>query len=382
MKDQDKIAINELKPYENNARTHSEEQLELLVNSINEFGFVAPVIIDENNVILVGHGRTEAAKRAGLTEVPYRRITHLTDDQKKAYILADNKLSDLSGWDLDLLDVELSDIELDMSQFGFEINNTDFFDYDYHGGAERQEGNDEYNEFLDKFELEKTTDDCYTPQIVFDAIEKWVKEQYKIKDKTIRPFYPGGDYQKENYNMKVVIDNPPFSILSEIISWYNDNGVKYFLFAPSVSCFQSGRKACAICVGATITYENGARVKTSFVTNLENNVARTAPDLYKIVRNADEINRERTQRHIPSYEYPSNVVTAAMLSKLSKYGQNLIIKDADASEKIAMLDAQKEYGKGIFGGGYLLAEKAAAEKAAETVWELSDREIEIIKNLG
>ena len=120
MKDQDKIAINELKPYENNARTHSEEQLELLVNSINEFGFVAPVIIDENNVILVGHGRTEAAKRAGLTEVPYRRITHLTEDQKRAYILADNKLSDMAGWDLQLLDFELEAINLDMTLFGFE----------------------------------------------------------------------------------------------------------------------------------------------------------------------------------------------------------------------------------------------------------------------
>ena len=122
MNEFDYIAINELKPYENNARTHSEEQLNMIVNSINEFGFVAPVIIDENNVILVGHGRTEAAKRAGLTEVPYRRITHLTDEQKRAYILADNKLSDLGGWDFDILQTELDNIELDMSDFGFELD--------------------------------------------------------------------------------------------------------------------------------------------------------------------------------------------------------------------------------------------------------------------
>ena len=97
MKDYEKIAISELKPYENNARTHSDEQIEKIINSIKEFGFISPVIIDENNVILVGHGRTEAAKRAGLTEVPYRRVTHLTEDQKRAYILADNKLSDMGG---------------------------------------------------------------------------------------------------------------------------------------------------------------------------------------------------------------------------------------------------------------------------------------------
>ena len=114
------IDINELKPYKNNARLHPQEQIEKITNSIKEFGFITPVIIDENNTILVGHGRTQAAKAAGLTQVPYRRVTNLTDDQKRAYILADNKLSDLAEWDEDLLKVELEKIELDMSAFGFE----------------------------------------------------------------------------------------------------------------------------------------------------------------------------------------------------------------------------------------------------------------------
>lgn len=130
MKQYEKIAIEQLKPYENNARTHSEEQIELIMNSINEFGFVAPVVIDENNVILVGHGRTEAAKRLGIKEVPFRRVTHLSDDQKRAYILADNKLSDLGGWDFDILDIELGEIDLDMSEYGFDeaIDPNDFDD--------------------------------------------------------------------------------------------------------------------------------------------------------------------------------------------------------------------------------------------------------------
>lgn len=114
------IAIAELTPYERNARTHSDEQLDKIKNSINEFGFVSPVIIDENNMILAGHGRVEAARMAGLTEVPYRQVTNLTEDQKKAYILADNKLSDMAGWDLDLLNEELASIELDMADFGFD----------------------------------------------------------------------------------------------------------------------------------------------------------------------------------------------------------------------------------------------------------------------
>lgn len=115
-----RIAIAELSPYERNARTHSDEQIEKIKNSINEFGFVSPVIIDENNMILAGHGRVEAAKDAGLTEVPYRRITNLNDDQKKAYILADNKLSDMAGWDEELLREELASISLDMADFGFD----------------------------------------------------------------------------------------------------------------------------------------------------------------------------------------------------------------------------------------------------------------------
>lgn len=121
------IKISELKPYENNARTHSIEQIEAICNSIKEFGFINPVIIDENDMILVGHGRIEAAKVLGIDEAPYRRVTNLTEDQKRAYILADNKLSDLGGWDEELLAQELEEIELDMSLFGFEdINIGDF----------------------------------------------------------------------------------------------------------------------------------------------------------------------------------------------------------------------------------------------------------------
>lgn len=114
------IDISELHPYENNARTHSPAQLEAISNSIKEFGFINPVIIDENNMILVGHGRIEASKILGITQAPYRRITNLTEDQKKAYILADNRLSDLGGWDEEMLAQELESIQLDMSAFGFE----------------------------------------------------------------------------------------------------------------------------------------------------------------------------------------------------------------------------------------------------------------------
>ena len=131
------IKISELKPYENNARTHSNEQIEAICNSIKEFGFINPVIIDENNMILVGHGRIEAAKMLGMDEAPYRRIENLTEDQKRAYILADNKLSDLGGWDEDLLAQELGEISLDMSLFGFD--NIDIGDIDINEDIEEDE---------------------------------------------------------------------------------------------------------------------------------------------------------------------------------------------------------------------------------------------------
>lgn len=115
------VSISKLKPYENNARTHSEEQIQKIVNSLTEFGFVNPVIIDENNMILVGHGRTEAAKRLGIDKVPCVRVSYLSEKEKRAYILADNLLSDMAGWDREMMLAELSRIsDIDMTLFGFE----------------------------------------------------------------------------------------------------------------------------------------------------------------------------------------------------------------------------------------------------------------------
>jgi hypothetical protein len=132
MKEFEKIPVADLKPYPKNARKHSQTQLDMIAASIREFGFVAPVIVDENNMILVGHGRVEAAKMAGLDAVPVRRVTNLSEDQKRGYILADNKLSDLGEWDFELLHQELDSIDIDMTAFGFDGGgyDLDFMDFD------------------------------------------------------------------------------------------------------------------------------------------------------------------------------------------------------------------------------------------------------------
>lgn len=117
------ISIDDLKPYERNARTHGDKQVEMIAKSIRQFGFNNPILIDESNGIIAGHGRYEAAKLLKLQEVPCLRLTHLSDAQKRAYILADNRLAEKSGWDRDMLRMELTDIsaDLDVDLTGFSM---------------------------------------------------------------------------------------------------------------------------------------------------------------------------------------------------------------------------------------------------------------------
>lgn len=124
------IKISALRPYPKNARTHSPKQIRQIAKSIKSFGFTNPVLIDKDNCILAGHGRVEAAKLAGLTEVPAAVISHLTPAQKKAYILADNRLAELSGWNKDILKIELEelqriDCDFDLTLTGFEAPEID-----------------------------------------------------------------------------------------------------------------------------------------------------------------------------------------------------------------------------------------------------------------
>lgn len=118
--------IKELKPYKKNAKKHSKEQVEQIANSIKEFGFTQPVIIDKNNCVVAGHGRILGAKKAGLKQVPTVTLEELTEEQIKAYRLVDNKLNE-SEWDYSLLDEELEDLidDIDMDLFGFDTDMSD-----------------------------------------------------------------------------------------------------------------------------------------------------------------------------------------------------------------------------------------------------------------
>ena len=250
----------------------------------------------------------------------------------------------------------------------------------------------EYEAFVEKFKPKKTTDDCYTPPNVYEEVLNYVRETCNIKGlEVIRPFYPGGDYEKVTYTKQtVVVDNPPFSIISQIIRFYNEKGVKYFLFAPHLTLFATNQKYTAIVTIADITYENGAKVKTSFVTNMLGDYKIIgAPDLKKRIETIQK--KERVS--LPKYKYPENVVTVSRIASLVEKGVSIKIKEKDLAF-CRGLESQRKYKKAIFGSGYLTTHAVAAEikaaeiKAAEIKaavdvieWELSEHEKEIIDAL-
>ncbi len=392
------IGISQIKPYKNNAKKHTATQIANVAESIRQFGWAQPIVVDGNYTIIIGHCRYSAAAKLGLATVPVVVAADLTAEQVRKLRNLDNKLNE-SEWELDLLKDDILGLDFD----GFDISwgiEEEGQDYEEKmqefrarmEAGELSEDSEEYQEFLQKFEPKKTTDDCYTPDIVYEAVADYVAEYYGVnKCDYIRPFYPNGDYQKEKYkDGAVVVDNPPFSIISKICKWYNEHNIKYFLFAPALTLFCI-RVAQKLPCNVSVTYENGARVSTSFVTNMDEYEIRTDPVLYKTVENANKENEKRLKAELPKYSYPNELITATKCGWLAKYGQVLKLRACDCVW-VSELDAQKKTKQSIFGGGYLIsekaaaekaaAEKAAAEKAAAQVFELSEREKNIIKSIG
>ena len=241
-----------------------------------------------------------------------------------------------------------------------------------------------YQEFKEKFKPKKTTDDCYTPQLVYDAVAEWVAKEYgRDPAGFVRPFWPGGDYETEQYPEGcTVVDNPPFSILAPIIRFYSKKGIRFFLFAPALTLFSARNEDVSyLAAGCDITYANGAEVKTSFITNLDSCRVRTCPELFRMVERANDETINQGKISLPKYEYPDEIITAAIVQRWTRYGVEYKVAK-DACVRVSGLDAQKETGKSIFGGGFLLSERAAAERAAATRWKLSEREQRIVASLA
>lgn len=365
--------------------------------------------VGERYVVVDGNMRLKALRDMAHVMAPCEVLQEgTTPEQTKRYIAKTN--SAFGDWDWDALANEwdcdpLDDWGINLPEDWVEheeserVNDEDEIERKRQEFKERMANgedltdDEEYLEFLAKFEAKKTTDDCYTPEIIYNAVARWVSDEYGVKQKDFeRPFYPGGDYKKHVYPKGcVVVDNPPFSILAEILQFYKENGVHFFLFAPTLTLFSSyssSSSSTALPIGVQITYENGANVNTSFLTNLEPKTLRlrSVPSLYRIIQDANDENLKNMHKNLPNYAFPDEVVTSTRIAYYSKYGVEFSV-NVDESEPCAALDAMKAVKKAIFGKGYLIsekaaAEKAAAEKAAAHKWELSDREKAIVKKLG
>ena len=364
-------------------------------------------------VVIDGNMRVKALLKMGYKNAPCEILKDgTTPEQMKRYIAKTN--SAFGDWDWDELANAWDGDPLD--DWGIDIpdgwnaveeSEEDEVERKRREFAERMAAgedlmdDEEYQEWLAKFEAKKTTDDCYTPDVVYDAVARWVSDEYHVHPKDYeRPFYPGGDYKKHVYPEGcVVVDNPPFSILAEILKFYKEKNIKFFLFAPTLTLFSSSSAYCtALPCGVGVTYENGASVNTSFLTNLEPRSlrVRSVPTLYKAVEAANDEFVKSMHKELPKYTYPDEIITSSKVAYFSKYGVEFKVSVKE-SEAISTLDAQRESKKAIYGKGYIssekaaaekaaaekaAAEKAAAEKAAAHHWPLSEREKAIVKKLS
>ncbi len=275
-----------------------------------------------------------------------------------------------------------------------------------HTKISRKKKLNDYDAFVEKFKPKRTTDDCFTPPHVYDVVLDWARRKCNIPDgaRIIRPFYPGGDFENFDYQPgDVVVDNPPFSILSKIKRFYGERNIPFFLFAPTLTMFSSdeGQDLTYIYANADVLYDNGAKVNTSFVTNMwpKDSQIVVAGDLYKEIDAVQKRVTGMKLKEIPRNKYPKHLVYSGNLRALAVRGISMEFERKE-THFVRCLDSQKGEKKAIYGSGFLISERLAAERlaaerlaaerlAAErlaerrtAVWELSEREREIISRLS
>lgn len=267
----------------------------------------------------------------------------------------------------------------------------------------RVETLEDYEGFVEKFKAKKTTDDCYTPAWAYEIVRRWVDRNITPLEgrRIVRPFYPGGDFEAFPYEEgDIVLDNPPFSILAKIRRYYQARGIDYFLFAPALTLFgaPAGDDETFVVADANITYENGATVRTSFVTNCAGEDIRVMlrGDFGRMLTEESKRRAKADKMTLKKHVLPMEVITAATLGRLVTRG---ICFDVPRSECqfTRALDSQRVTGDSLFGGGFLLSERmtavrikaeraaaeiAEAERAAANTWTLSERERALTKELN
>lgn len=195
----------------------------------------------------------------------------------------------------------------------------------------RLEKLNDYEGFVEKFKAKKTTDDCYTPPAVYEAVLGWVKERYGIRENVpiVRPFWPGGDYEHFDYPEGcIVIDNPPFSILTKIVRFYSDRKVRFFLFAPSLTFVHYAKKngVSIIPTNAAVAYENGAKIRTAFITDLElSPKIIISGKLNNLIKSANKQAKPKDRKKKKTAYYPPCILTSTRLCRISENTDSLEI---------------------------------------------------------
>ena len=218
----------------------------------------------------------------------------------------------------------------------------------------------DYDGFVEKFKPKKTTDDCYTPPAVYEAVLDYVNRNVSPLEgrEVVRPFWPGGDYERHEYPQGcIVIDNPPFSIASQIVRFYIRHGIDFFLFCEGITCMSRSNvpQVAFHIVNKGIMFENGAVVPVAFVTNVRPNGERIvlAGELEAALRVACKQPSKEKKKLV----YPPEVVSGALLKKFVSLGRNITISESQCAP-IACHESP-------FGGGFMVATEVSQELERE-----------------
>ena len=218
-----------------------------------------------------------------------------------------------------------------------------------------------YEEFVEKFKPKHTTDDCYTPAEVYETVVAWARENLPIGGaEIVRPFWPGGDYENFDYPEGcVVIDNPPFSIYSKIVRRLIERGIRFLLFAPSLTQIVVGADATYIIAAAMITYENGAVVRTGFTTNMTPGTrVWICPELRRRIEETQKKAEKEKKKAVTKVFHSPYVTSAALLQKFAGGEREWKIPAAESAYVTHVGESRYR----LFGVGILLSQRMKEEQ--------------------
>lgn len=226
----------------------------------------------------------------------------------------------------------------------------------------------DYESWLKKFtnkDQPKTTDDCYTPEDVYEAIVQWLIEEGKITADTpiVRPFFPGGDYANTDYPPgAVVVDNPPFSKFMNIVRFYSSNNIPFFLFGNGMTILSAAEYCTAIITGSGLIFENGATIRVNFASNLFGDImVMAAPRLCTLIKSCKSQHKNTRTKPLARLAYPPEVLRVAELMTIANGGKTFVVR-RNEGRVVKKTCAANTYGHSILVSRSLGAAKEAAKE--------------------